>query len=379
MTASTKNSFKPCKSWRVFFAMSALFASVAWGAPEFGLSAAFAAAPDREDEDLSASYLATQAPECAAAQKAPVTGVVYVARDGSDSNSGQHLATLNCALQVASKFSRQVMAKVTIMVGPGEYTGEQVLWTPSASSPEIVIQPATGARPRFNGGGNGAWLTVKAAFNQLTPLTVTGMEVVNYQTAVSLDGRNDANGWNGGVKIVNNRFANIGSQLAGEKHSTAAIRFVNSRNNLVQGNQFVNIRNSDRCGALHSVYMAHFSSHNAIRDNSFDGGCGDPIKVRDQSNDNLVANNTFRDQQVQELFLDSFCNQDVRSDCTAHHPECPSTGNQFTNNKYLLGAGETPPASFTVKQTVSVSGCAVDNPQEGRIRESGTIGARQQY
>lgn len=193
--------------------------------------------------------------------------------------------------------------------------------------------PHGDGRPIFRGRSEGTWLVVRAPGAGHIDLAIQRLEITDYQTAISVNGnRSSIAGWVGGLQIVNNRFARIGSPRPDQSPSTAAIRLVNSRNNLIIGNEFESVRNARSCGGLHAVYMAHMSSHNLIRSNSFVDGCGDVIKVRDQSNDNRIEQNTFERQEGHALLLDSFCDKLSRTDCTKAGGECPSWNNVFEGN-----------------------------------------------
>ncbi len=132
--------------------------------------------------------------------------------------------------------------------------------------------------------------------------------------------------------IRNDILRNIG-QIAfpSGKPSTAVIRLVNSKHNQIVNNRFINIQNLTGCSALHSIYMAHYSSNNLIEGNTFESGCGATVKARDASNSNIIRDNRFVGQ-ADTLFLDSYCDKDKREDCTKATAECPSWGNQVQNN-----------------------------------------------
>lgn len=168
---------------------------------------------------------------------------------------------------------------------------------------------------------------------KLVSLTITGMEVVSYQSAVSINGnRNNLDAWIGGVKLQKNRFSRIGSFLVGQKPATAAIRLVNARSVLIESNEFRSIRNITNCGGMHSVYMAHNSIDNRVVRNYFADGCGETIKVRDGSNNNIVELNRFALQEGSALMLDSYCDSSTGAECTKTEPECPSWNNVFREN-----------------------------------------------
>jgi hypothetical protein len=264
------------------------------------------------------------------------TARLYISPHGSDSAPGTStespLATLLRAIQIGTQ--QPESGATTIIVMPGVYINQKVVIT-TLNQPLSIVPFDRTQPPIFSGGGEGTWMQVNISSGRLVPLTIEGIEVRRYQTAVSLNGnRNIPERWLGGVKLIGNRFVDIGSALAEQRPSTAAIRLVNARNSLIQNNQFRNIVNIRDCALLHAIYLAHMSINNVIDSNTFDGGCGDTIKVRDLSNHNRVLKNHFLNQRSNTLMIDSYCDKQVRSDCTKTGGECPSWGNIFENNTY---------------------------------------------
>jgi hypothetical protein len=103
----------------------------------------------------------------------------------------------------------------------------------------------------------------------------------------------------------------------------------------VQNNHFVNIRNqSGEERFLHAVYMNVRSDRNRIVSNFTFRVSGDPIKVRQFSNDNRVTGNTLRCSGGKAFFLDypeDFPASSARQD------ECDSWENHFTGNTLDCG------------------------------------------
>lgn len=288
--------------------------------------------------------------------------------------------SLGAAIQAyASK--RQCPADgVRIEIAPGTYEDERIVLK-SVPCPLTIAAAGKGSdRPSFRGHNQGTWLNVSAPGAGAIPLVISGLEIADYQTAISLNGdRSRRDGWVGGVQIRNNRFVRIGSPGENQSPSTAAVRLVNARSNQIVGNEFLTVRNARSCGGLHSVYMAHMSSDNVIRNNSFVDGCGDTIKVRDQSNGNRVENNVFERQEGNALMLDSFCDKLSRSDCTKAEGECPSWNNVFDQNT-VRGRRAPSNKKITVARQVTsdLSGvCPPPPPRAARIVEGAVSGAAQ--
>jgi hypothetical protein len=288
---------------------------------------------------------------------------------------GGHFGSLNCALQAALGFSHANVQRVAILIAPGTYRGEKIRLQLQPNMPQIAIGPqnTNAPRPVFEGTGNGAWMHIEGGFGTRTPFSISGIEIRDYKTALTLNASSVPGApWIGGITITNSRFDNIGAFSPDVNPSTAVIRLVNARYNDFENNQFSNIRNMTRCGGLHVFYIAHFSSQNVVRGNSFDNGCGSTIKVRDQSDNNQIVGNTFSHQEGPTLFLDNFCNPQ-RARCTGDHQECPSENNVFSGNTYLMDAGENPPRATQARFPRTVPGCeSVSSEAAARIQESGT-------
>jgi len=268
---------------------------------------------------------------------------IYLSPNGRDSNDGasteRSVATLRRALELAVVAPTSVGAPILIRVLPGTYSGQSVVVDGDSLRHEItIIGQATDPRdfPVFIGDGSSMnWLVLKAANGRPTGLTIQALEIRNYFTAISLEGnRDEPTAYNSGTIIRRNVFRDIGSISTNEdKLSTAAIRFVNSRNNIVDHNYFRSIRNKTGCGALHAIYLAHFSSGNRIVGNVFDDACGSVIKLRDRSNDNVIENNNFKRIFKAPAVEEWFCDMRARKDCTKKLGECPSTGNTLHGNR----------------------------------------------
>lgn len=275
---------------------------------------------------------------CLSGLAAATEAVVFVAPGGNDKSSGRSESEAMQSLQDAVKRVLALPAEQhtarRVVVLQGSYLAQVVAIDKLPDTLPLVISAARGERPVFDGNGRGgAWLALNVAAGKPTRLTIEGLEVRNYVTAISFNGdRSSIENFNSENVVRNNVFRNIGQvALPSGKPSTAGIRLVNSRSNQIVKNQFLNIRNLTSCGLLHAIYIAHNSSNNLIEGNTFDGGCGATVKTRDASNSNQIVNNRFLDQS-EWLFLDRYCDKDARDDCTKETSECPSWGNRVSDN-----------------------------------------------
>ena len=223
--------------------------------------------------------------------------------------------------------------KLIILVEQGSYYDQKLIISEQLQKQLIIKAKQKTARPVFDGNNRQPeWIKFLPHNHGIGKVEINGLEITNYLTAISFNGNRDTmNEYNGDNIIKDNIFRNIGQFSNSNKPSTAAIRFVNSRNNKIINNQFINIKNIDKCGILHSIYFASNSSNNVVADNVFEDGCGATIKVRDSSNDNIIEKNIFKDQ-TQAVLLDAYCDKDNRTDCTKQQTECPSWNNLFLNN-----------------------------------------------
>lgn len=264
---------------------------------------------------------------------------LHLAPDGHDELVGKSrtdaVATLKRAWDLAA--AQPAGTTMTILVHPGIYVGQSIRI--DGTPPNAIVLRGVlrdGQRPVFKGTKKTeTWLRLWASDGRPTGLTIEGLEIREYHTAISLDGnRDDPTAGNEGTIIRNNVFERIGTVSTNDPKalSTAAIRFVNSSGNTVEGNRFTTIRNVTGCGGLHALYLAHFSSRNRIVDNSFDDFCGSAVKLRDRANDNLIVGNPFRHAESAPAIEEWFCDMKGRKGCTKQRGECPSTGNMDVRN-----------------------------------------------
>lgn len=302
---------------------------------------------------------------------------VYIAPDGSDSNSGlskgQPLQTLGKALNVA-KDRLKDEDDVVVRFAAGSYgpVTLEVDWFPGGTRKLILDGSSSGGRARFDG-GNGAttWLVLRGRKGEPSNVVVRHFDVLNYRGAIAFYGdRFDNVAWSSGNRIDGNLFENIGQQRPGVKPAFAAITVTNSTDNVFVRNTFRNISNIEKCDGLHAIYLSGGASRNRIVENVFDGGCGDTIKARDRSDDNEIVGNEFRNQTGKSIFVDSFCDGAKTAECAEKKQECPSWGNQFVDNRVDEVSHRSMKAVTRTVGRIGIPGCPLQRgDRQDRIIE----------
>lgn len=267
---------------------------------------------------------------------------IHLAATGSDANSGlvkdEPIVSLNQAQEIL--FAHQPQGPVEIVIKKGVYKAQTVRWT-YTNGEKIVFRAEneSGLRPVFDGQGSlETWFTLSKRDGAPSRLEFRHLKVQNYSTAMNFYAdRNNIDRGNSHNALESMYFYRIGGRFSEQAHSTAAVRFVNSSFNTIVNSHFVDILNPHKQAHLiHAVYMAHHSSGNTLRNNRFLRINGDPVKVRDSSNNNRIEANVFISTGKKAVFQDWYC-QDGPDNCTKPTVECPSIGNVFTKNKLGIG------------------------------------------
>ncbi len=295
--------------------------------------------PDRRAAGLFARLLITALLCCAVVGARAAEFVLHLSPKGSDSadgaTAGQSLASLGKALAIA-RSKAPGGADIVLRFEPGNYGGQllDVNWIPGDGRRLVLDGGSAPAQAAFDGVSSpSTWMQIRGARGLHSNVTVRGFAVRGYRQAIvfAADWR-DSEPWHSGNLIENNSFENIGQFRKEVKPALGALSLLNTRDSIVRGNRFINVRNLEACAGLHAIYIAGGSSGNLVEGNLFEGGCGDTIKVRDRSNDNVIKGNTFNNQTGKALFLDSFCDARKQSACEGKQQECPSWNNSFVDN-----------------------------------------------
>jgi hypothetical protein len=283
---------------------------------------------------------------------------VYLAPGGSDGNDGtapdRAVRSLTAAQRVIAAARRDT--DVEVRVQQGVYVSGPVQWTTYVPGHTIAFLPidydfgegsaGISGRPIFRGDGrNGFWLraTQQPADARLS---FYFLQVEGYSAGgIAFDGEHTQDPQNtrqtpgNGNSIYGMAFRRLGSKYVSSGVGYGAVDLINSRNNIIQNNSFEYLENrggSTEENLLHGVYLSHHSSNNVIRDNRFYRISGDPIRTRDDSNENKVFGNTFTRTGAGAYFSDWFSTGD-HAKKNGSPLECASHGNVFYNNKLNSG------------------------------------------
>jgi hypothetical protein len=302
--------------------------------------------------------------------------VVFMGPNGRDQNSGftlnSPILTLKRAQDVVRDQLRSRHRDVEIRIGAGTYRNQTVRWTFTMPAHTITFMPLLDDknRPIFDGVStkDATWFRLDHVDGQKTNLVFHYIRVENYSTAIDFHGNRDrTQGFNSSNRMFGSYFFNIG------RGSTAAVRLFHSRNNEIINNHFVNILTGGECGELHALYLAHMSSGNQILRNRFENSCGDPIRIRDHSNDNIINENSLIRVGVNAAYTDWYCDHDERSDCTKKTAECPSWDNEFRENVLDKNFFGQRLSVFRLLQDDEAKGCKKPRPNSTRLRTSNNV------
>ena len=268
---------------------------------------------------------------------------------------------------------------VVVLVGAGTYVRQSVRWTYTMPEHTITIKRADddGPRPVFDGcDGSGCahtFFILDHADGEATNLHFEYLQVERYRAAISLQGnRNDFARSNGHNVIYGCYFRRIGNKwndnTSGESY--AVVRLLNSDDNLVRNNHFVQCENQTSAGLLHALYIAHNAERNHVVKNRFVTHSGDPIRVRDFSNDNRIEDNVFIRAGATAVFSDWYC---IGAACTKAEPECPSWGNEFRDNELDGDYACTSATTWHLFQPDQAAGCTPPAANAKRLSTSGNV------
>lgn len=287
---------------------------------------------------------------------------VYLSPSGVDANSGlspaepvQTLARAHEVLHAAAPTT-----DVEVRIEQGVYVAPSTSWTFLVPGHTVTFLPAdytygAGAddiagRPVFRGdGSSGFWLSAQLPeghpggdvglrfyYLQVDQYDLGGLKLDGGIGAIEGVQRPTSAGHNGNV-IVGMHFTRLGSRWGGTEHGYGGVDLVNSSNNIILENHFVRLENTGAGSVLiHGVYLAHHSTANTVRDNRFEMISGDPVRTRNDSNDNEVFHNVFQRSGATAHFSDWFCDTGCAQQNRRSH-ECASHGNVFRDNEIVSG------------------------------------------
>ena len=327
------------------------------------------------------AWAAPKAPADAAAQGGDV--VLYVAPAGDDARSAQSPAEAVRTLGriqdlLKARGFKEAERRIVVRFLPGTYRGLEVTWDFVAPGRSITFEPDDYQSGRFTVVMDGQNSDARRFFLLrltesppddapiATAITIRGLHITNYCEGISF-GDWKSKAVVSGNLVEGNRLTRIGSmfqsptrQADGRMMPTgdcvAAIRLQRAANNVIRGNVFEEIENlpakqtaSAKYGPLllHAIYLANRSSGNLIEGNRFDRFSESPVRIRAESNDTRVVNNTFADPvfparlkagyQIKAI-SQWYCNEAVpacRDKADDGNTECPSLGTQIIGNRVV--------------------------------------------
>lgn len=244
---------------------------------------------------------------------------LYVAPNGNDSNDGlspgSALATLDRAHALVDFAA---YGDHTIYIRGGTYRGVSVKWTKTSPDHKLIIRAYNNEQPVFDGINAGEmapyFFGLLGGDNQCTNVTIRDLKIRHYlHYGILLSAR--SSGWQGCNTIENNEFLENGDlylpsplTCSDELMGYGTIDLVNSRYNVIRNNVIVK---SEDCATnaahMHALYLAHGSSHNKIYNNYIAMTSGDPMRVRDASNNNHFYNN-YVDTSGRYAFISGYSN-----------------------------------------------------------------------
>ncbi|MEU2513143.1 right-handed parallel beta-helix repeat-containing protein [Streptomyces syringium] len=292
------------------------------------------------------------APAGAAEQAKAVVGVrVHVSATGSDSNPGTKKKPVKSLAQAHKIAVRKQATAVEIRIKNGTYVSPQLNWTLRA---RVTIRPDGSGRPVFRGqpGKRLYWLRTTEAGAQFD---IRGLQLQEYTRGGIFFRGSSRNNIRGMV------FTHIGSKhaLSGVTQGNGGVHLNDSNRNWIAGNRFNALENipldPDGDGPkkptgiaeIHAVYFGARSSDNTVTGNRFTTVSGDPVRMRNRSDNNVIDANRFARTGYKGLASDWY-DEDAS--------ECESIGNSFTNNRTGVsatqGSGYRPAGGVTTVDAV---------------------------
>ncbi|WP_018653630.1 right-handed parallel beta-helix repeat-containing protein [Actinomadura flavalba] len=293
---------------------------------------------------------------------APTVLRLHLDPAGSDARDGaspaRAVATLARVQQIIA--AARPSTDVEVRIKQGVYPTAPLTWNTYVPGRSISFLPAdhryggdlTGiaGRPVFRGTGTaGFWFRAEPPPSGLPPETslrfyylqveqyASGGIMFDGGTARSAAGLLGARtGGVNGNTVYGMRFRAIGSKHVPAAVGYGAVDLINSRRNIIEKNEFTDIENRgtpDQAALVHGVYLAHLSSDNIIRRNTFTGISGDPVRTRNASGRNQISGNTFVRAGSKAYFSDWY----QRQASPTSPRECASVGNKFHGNTLTSG------------------------------------------
>jgi len=285
----------------------------------------------------------------AAPAQADTPTVIYMSASGSDSNDGSDLAHGVKTLERVEALVSGLTTDVEVRIDQGTYTAGQTYWTTFITGHSITFMPADftpgmalgdfAGRPIFqSNGGPGWWMYAQLPSGHPggdTNLRFYYLQIQGYATGgLAIHGRyTTVNGLRVPATAGANSnygyglyFQNLGNVYNTSEMGIAGLDLINSDNNYFRNIHFVHLENTTADAShIHGVYLAHGSDNNTLLNSDYSWITGNPVDIRNGSNDNTIDGNTFTRSGKYGYLSDWFLEAG-----TPH--ECASWDNTLSNN-----------------------------------------------
>lgn len=318
--------------------------------------------------------------------------VLHVAADGNNANDGLTPETPVKTLEAAEGrlAEHDVDADVEIRIAPGVYVAPTTYWQTMIPGHTITFLPEAyqysgslppGGRPVFKSDGSpNYWLWanwpagqggnagLRFYYLEVTGYGAGGIAAVGRTKLVNGLKRPDPTGSIDDGVIYGMNFHHLGTRHSTDPVGYGAIVIHNGDDWLIQNNHTNYLENDPPdTGAIHSIYLAHGADRNRIVRNSFRWVTGGPVRVRNDSDGNIVQSNVFYRTSISPVggvFSEWSCTAACAA--TYHQPaECGSHGNVAKYNTWGRGYdGRTVPLfsrSPSSTSYVGPAGCTSDS------------------
>lgn len=248
---------------------------------------------------------------------------------------------------VYSKDKEDITDDIIIYIKKGTYQQDYVYWEATSSTKKLKILAYNNEEVIFDGKKQDG--TLAHIFFELankkgrTNLWIEGLTIQNYINGIWLGNtvRDKSGKYFKGIQnshnvIKGNIFKNIGNKFSSiYQPAYSALGINNSTNNLIEFNIFYanendkpNEKGYRTNGLMHSVYIAHYSTDNLIKNNYITLCSGDAIRIRNASH-----NNIFDANYIQLSGTHGFITEWYRTPKKySTSPEERSNGNIIKNN-----------------------------------------------
>lgn len=267
---------------------------------------------------------------------------LYVSTQGNDQNSGRSNQMPVLTLYRIHKILQDTKpdSDIRIYIDTGVYFGQQLNWTFVNGHHITITGPGKNSKkPIFDGLGKETWFRLDVKSGVSTNIHFQYLEIMNYNLGIGLTGDRDnpKTGWNGKNSFYDLYFHQIGSKYSTKQNAGySAINLINSRKNKIVNCRFSDVENLNKNGddkLIHAIYFAHYSSNNIVKNCHFVNNSGDPIRIRDESNNNVIKQNEFLNTGSHAFYSEWYCCSETTSkSCTKSSGECSSFGNIFSGN-----------------------------------------------